>query len=257
MEEATPLSPSPLDDVRKEGLRLVEAAAARDLPLRLLGGVAVWARCPSAELPGLHREPNDVDVIADSRRRHEITALLEELGYVPDKLFNALHGAQRLNFWDPLHERGLDVLVDQFSMCHSLDLSDRLALEPVTIPLADLLLTKLQVIELNGKDVRDVVAILADHDVGVGGDGQLDIARVTSVLGEDWGFEHTIRLNLARVADALGELDLPDAVRDTVRGRIDRLVAALDVAPKSLKWKLRRAVGERVRWYELPEEGRR
>ena len=261
---------APLDDVRHEGLRLVRAAQDRALPVRLLGGVAVWARCPSAARPALARSYGDIDVATLGRSSGAVQRFLEEMGYQPDKLFNALHGAHRLNFTDPAHDRSLDVLVDRFTMCHALDLRTRIGIEPMTIPLSDLLLTKLQVVELNGKDVVDIVALLADHPVGaadgrtwagqmVPGEAERDaigLDRVTGVLSADWGFEHTVRRNLARLPDDVARLDLPSGLRDDVVDRVAALVAALDRSGKSMAWRVRARIGERMRWYELPEESR-
>lgn len=248
---------TPLDDVREEGLRLARGAQSLGLPLRLLGGVAVWARCPSAQLPALSRTYGDVDVIILSSGRHQVTAYLQEMGYVPDKLFNALHGAQRLNFMDPDRSRPLDVLIDKFTMCHTIDFRRRLTHDELTIPLADLLLTKLQVVELNDKDVKDLVALLLDHPLGTSSDLEaIDTGRLADVLGSDWGFEHTIRLNLAKLPSLMEGRTLPEAVVGTVAKRIDGIVSVLDGTKKTLRWKARAAVGERVRWYELPEDVR-
>lgn len=249
----------PLDDVREEGLRLAQGAADLGLSLRLLGGVAVWVRCPSANLPALARTYGDVDVIILSAGRNKVTSYLERMGYVPDKLFNAIHGAQRLNFVDPARARPLDVLINRFVMCHTIDFRDRLTVDSLTIPVADLLLTKLQVVELNEKDVKDLVVLLHDHPLGGGVTGDreaIDTSRLASVLGSDWGFEHTVRLNLAKLPELMAGRTLPDGMAATVTERIDGIVSVLDRGRKSLGWKARAAVGERVRWYELPEDVR-
>ena len=59
----------------------------------------------------------------------------------------------------------MDVFVSSFRMCHEIPLEKRLSVDEDTVPLAELLLTKLQIIELNEKDVRDTVALLLEHDV--------------------------------------------------------------------------------------------
>ena len=241
----------PLADPREEGLRIVRAAEDRGLTVRLLGGVGVWVRCPSARVAPLARDYGDVDIVVLGRDTRAVESFLESLGYDADRLFNALHGAQRLNFMDPAHQRPLDVLVDRFSMCHSLDLRPRLGLEPLTIPVTDLLLTKLQVVEANAKDVGDAAAILVDHAPDEG-DEPLDVRRFTGVLSSDWGFEHTVRASLGRLvtADGLGEH------ASVVRERAAILTQALDRAPKTLGWKARARLGERVKWYDLPEDVR-
>lgn len=246
-----------LEDVRAEGLRLAEAARGAGLALKLMGGVAIGVLCPSAVAGPLSRTPGDVDFVSRSKLRPDVVRFFEDEGYAPDRLFNAIHGASRLNFADPARQRPIDVILDRFAMCHALDLEDRLIAGALTVPLVDLLLTKLQIVQLNDKDVRDIVAMLLDHDVEGGGPQGIEIARFTSVLGDDWGFEHTVRGTLATVRDRAEQFGLDTGAVELVRARIDALVAALDGAPKSLRWKLRARLGERVRWYELPEEVRR
>src|SRR5690242_7010796 len=114
-----------------------------------MGGVAVWLRCPSIRLPMLTRVPGDVDFVGLSRATPAIKEFFDGQGYQADRMFNALHGAHRLNFADESRDRPVDVILDRFRMCHTIDLRDRLTLEPLTIPATDLLLTKLQVVELN------------------------------------------------------------------------------------------------------------
>jgi hypothetical protein len=242
-----------LEGTPEEGLRVARAAAEAGLPLVLLGGVAFWVRCPSARVAPLARAYGDADFIGRSGDRKAITAFAEAQGYVADRMFNALHGATRLNFHDPARDRPLDVLLDRFHMCHELDLRDRLAAGELTLPLADLALTKLQVVQLNRKDVVDLVALLCDH--GFGPDA-IELDRILAVTHGDWGFEHTIRGTLAGVREQVPALGLAGDAAALVVTRIDELVAALDGAPKSARWKLRARVGERVRWYELPEEAR-
>jgi hypothetical protein len=239
-----------------EGLRLVDAADEHGIVLRLVGGVAIWARCPSAHRPPLARRYNDIDFVTRSCSTAAVTAFFADQGYEPNRMFNALHGAQRLMYADPARERVVDVLVDQFAMCHRLDLRDRLALDARTLPLADLLLTKLQVVELNEKDLKDLLALLADHDLDGEDADAIGTARVLAVTGDDWGFEHTIRMTLTRVRDATAAYDLDGSVTETICSRIDRLVEILDRARKTLRWRMRGRLGERVRWYELPEEVR-
>jgi len=252
----TPGQLAPLSDVRHEGLRLVNAAAERGIPVRLIGGVAIWARCPSATNPPLQRDYGDIDIVSLRKVSRDLIRFAESMGYQPDKLFNALHGAQRLNFTDAATGRPLDVLLDRFAMCHTIDLKDRLGIDPITIPLADLLLTKLQVVRINQKDLLDLTALLADHPLGGREADAIDLGRLTVLLGKDWGFEHTARLNLAKLRTSAAEFGLPKAMSNTVDERITGILAALDNGAKSLGWHLRARLGERIQWYELPEDVR-
>lgn len=257
MEGTTAQGTPTLADVRLEGARLADAAASIDLPLRMMGGVAFYLRCPSAKLPQLARSYGDVDFVAWSSARREVTDFFEAQGYEQDKMFNALHGAQRLNFHDPVRGRPIDVVLDEFSMCHRIDFRERLLLEPVTVPLTDLLLTKLQVVEQNDKDVRDILALLLDHELGEEPGDAVAPERLGELLGDDWGFEHTVRRNLERVGERVDDYDLGDGRVAVVRARIDGIVDVLDRAPKTLRWRMRSRIGERLGWYAVPEEGRR
>jgi hypothetical protein len=240
----------PLADLREEAPRVLDAVAGRGLDARAVGGLAVFLRCPSAHRPPLAREYKDLDLVAAKAAARELGACLLELGYVADQEFNALHGHRRLFFWDPLHERQLDVFVDQMEMCHTLDLRDRLGHDERALDVADLLLAKLQVVEVNEKDLQDATAILADHSVAPSG---VDPERIAGLFANDWGWWRTGTESLGKVADYADALDgFPAA--GVVRDRTAELLARIEDEPKSRRWKLRAKVGERKRWYELPEE---
>jgi hypothetical protein len=247
-ERGRALTPPP--DLRDEVMRVLGAGSQVRLVLRVTGGLAVWLRCPSARRPPLEREFKDLDLVGQAGQAEPITALLEGLGYLPDEEFNQLHGHQRLYFWDPENQRQLDVFIERIAMSHVLDLAGRVDLEDKTIPLADLLLTKLQVFETNEKDLKDSVAILVDHPIG---DNGIDPDRVAEVLASDWGWWRTATASLDKVVAYSDNLNNFDGA-ETVIQRAEELRALVDQAPKSLKWRARAKVGERIRWYELPEE---
>lgn len=240
-----------LPEIRAEAERLSRLTVAEGLPMRLMGGLAIWLRSDSVRKPPFAREYGDIDFAAASKARGPLKAFLERQGYVPEKLFNAIHGAQRLNYADPAGRWTMDVLIDELAMSHRLDLRTRLeGLEP-TIPLADLLLTKLQIWQINRKDLGDALCLLADHPLG--DDGGIGLGRIGAVLGSDWGFCHTAERNLGRIAELWASEPVPDARFDVAR-QVETLLAGIAAAPKTLGWRARARVGERVRWYETPEE---
>jgi hypothetical protein len=199
----------------------------------------------------------DIDLVTHARRSSEVELLLSRLGYTPDKPFNTLNGHTRLLFYDETHKRQLDVFVGLFEMCHRLPISDRLNVEPLTLPLAELLLTKLQIVQLNDKDVRDVCALLLDHGLGEQDDETINVRRLGELCGADWGLWKTVMVSLDKVRMMAGNYALPAAALARINENIDGLQAALQAAPKSLRWKARAAVGERVQWYAVPEEVQR
>jgi len=237
-----------------EAGRVADAAAEAGLALALVGGIGVWMRCPSARVPPLARDYGDIDLVGHARDRKAIVALMESLGYTPDGMFNALHGASRLNFTDEHRDRPVDVLLDTFRMAHELELADRFGPGDRTLPLADLLLTKLQIVSLNEKDVRDLGALLADHPLG--GPDAIELPRILDATRGDWGLERTVHGTLQQLRGHLPGLGLERDVLDRVVARTQELDRALAEAPKSRRWKMRARVGERVRWYEEPEEAR-
>jgi hypothetical protein len=240
-------------DVIAEAVRILDAAARERLPLKAIGGVAIRLRTPAVP-PALARGYQDIDLVTDRRRGKDVARLLEAAGYRPDTEFNALHGDRRLLFHDDEHERQIDVFVGTFAMCHEIPLADRLALEPLTVPLAELLLTKLQIVEINDKDLRDTATVLLVHEVA-GHDGDaVNAGRVAELCAGDWGLWRTVTQALERLGAALPHLGLDAAEQATVAGRGVALSAAIEAAPKSRRWKLRSRLGERARWYEEPEE---
>lgn len=245
-----------LAGVAEEGHRLLGLASEAGLLVRLLGGVAVQISCPEAmRRPALRRSYKDLDLAASRRHSRQLQALLKEAGYEANERFNALHGSSRLLFYDTANQRQLDIFMGTFEMCHKLDLEPRLRIGGLTLGPADLLLLKLQVVELNEKDATDALALLVEFRISPEDmDGCISTDRIGRVCGSDWGWYTTIGDNLGRVLEH-APLILADAadVR-TVEERIGTLRAAMDAAPKSGGWRLRARVGRRMRWYEMPEE---
>ncbi len=199
----------------------------------------------------------DLDFFGRGKQGREIRKLFLDLGYEPNQRFNALHGATRLIFEDGKNQRVVDIFLDVFRMCHTLHLGDRLTLDDYTIPISDLLLTKLQVVETNEKDIRDLIAILKDHDVidhiASGDKEVIDTGYIASLCADDWGLCKTISLTMKKLLTFLPKYELEAEAKQILEARITKILNAIDTVPKSLRWKLRDKVGERKRWYDLPE----
>jgi hypothetical protein len=247
----------PLNDVVAEGRRLVESST--DLPVRLLGGVGVALHDHRPVPAALERGYGDLDVVVPPKSTRQTTEVMKAAGYEPNERFNALHGAQRMLFYDTQNKRQVDVFVGVFSMCHRLDLSKRLDQHPYSLDAADLLLTKLQIHEINRKDLVDAVRLLLTHenaDIAGGGDGRtsaMSLDRLRAVTSSDWGWFTTVTDNLGLTRAAAAELLEPEEAA-LVQGRADEIDASLRAAPKSMRWKARSVVGRKTPWYELPEE---
>jgi hypothetical protein len=243
----------PVAEIVVESRRLMDLATASGVTVRLLGGLAVHEHAPGSH-PTLSREYKDIDLITTRRESARVEELLTAGGYEPDREFNALNAHRRLLFYDTEHGRQLDVFVGDFEMCHKLPLADRLDAHPTAIPLAELLLTKFQVAELNHKDELDIAIVLLAHEIAEHDRQAVNGARVAQLCAADWGLWRTTKMNVERMREHLGELVADPAERQIIDQRLQRLWERIEQEPKSRSWKVRNRVGDRVRWYDQPEE---
>jgi hypothetical protein len=255
---------TPLADPIAEARRIVEAATSVGLTIRLVGGVAVALVAPTIGRLDPPRAYHDIDLAAPPGAT-AIAGLMAGLGYGASTRFNALNGSERLLFHDPGGRR-VDVFIDSMRMCHDLSFRGRLGAWPWTLPPADLLLSKLQIVESTDRDAQDVLALLADHDLTEAEDEGIDLRRIRDVCGNDWGWWRTVDDNLGRLIARWAEAPtsgsgpagpgIPVDVQATAIERAVGLREALQRGPRSVGWRLRAMVGPRIRWYELPEEVR-
>lgn len=253
-DSVTLTDPDPL----AEALRLIELATARGLQVRLMGGLAFHAVVPDWRAR-IDRQGRDIDLATRARDRKAVMTLLEEAGYTADRRHNAVHGHKQLYFVDEHRDRPVDVLVERFEMCHVFDLGGRLAAANPTIPLAELLLSKLQIVKINRKDILDALILLTDQPLAPDDSG-INVKRILELTSNAWGWWRTVTDNLERLAAFVVEdlqaedLDTGRSPRFAVADAVVDLRRRIEVAPKSLRWKARSRVGDRVAWYQEPEE---
>ena len=242
-----------LEDIVAEGERLLGLARQEGVPLNLLGGVAV--RLHATEVPpSLDRQYKDLDFAVPKKAGGATDKLLRDAGYEPHITFNAMHARERGLFFDNEHDRQVDVFIGSFRMCHQIPLAERIDNGEATVPLAELLLTKLQIIQVNEKDIRDMVLLLYGHPVDEHDDDAVNGARIAELCAADWGLWRTITANLERCREHVPDYGLAPADQDRINARFDQILARIEDEPKTRGWRLRAKVGERKRWYELPEE---
>lgn len=244
----------------ERALGLVDQAAARDIQLRILGSLAYRLHCPAniALFEAMKRDLTDIDFAARGSQRKEIRTFLAELGFEIDKDLLVSTEGKRYAFEEPSTGLIVDVFFDELHFCHPIPLADRLSLDSPTITPTDLLLEKMQIVEINPKDIKDSLVLLLEHPLQVGERDAIDHDYVADILANDWGFYYTVTLNLARLGRELdGDSGLSPAQTGLVRTRIEGLLETVEEAPKSRKWKLRARVGPRKRWYqEVAEKAR-
>jgi Uncharacterised nucleotidyltransferase len=242
-----------LEDIVSEGERLLGIASDRDVPLRLLGGVAVRMKAPEVP-PSLARQYKDIDFAVTKKGGGAADKLLREAGYEPHVAFNAMHARERGLYYDEGNGRQVDLFIEAFRMCHEIPLGKRLEVETETVPLAELMLTKLQIIEVNEKDIRDTVLLFHGHPIADHDDGAINGGQIAALCADDWGLWRTITANVDRCRSHVGDYELSGEDRERIESRFDELLQRIEDEPKSRGWRRRAKVGDKKIWYELPEE---
>ncbi len=249
-----------LPEFYAERTRILEALDRpenKHIVMRLIGALAFRTHCPQYGYlqDALGRVFTDIDFATYTRHIGDATRLLTDLGYEEDKMVTRLFGEGRMVFHDPLYGRHIDVFIDRLDFCHVLPLAGRLEADTFTLPLAELVVEKMQIVQLNEKDIIDTIMLLREHPVGEDDAETVNAPIIAALAGDDWGLWRTLTGNLAAVAGMLDRYpQLEDEDRAVVRGRLQELAARLEAQPKTLRWKLRSRIGERVKWYKDVEE---
>ncbi len=245
--------PSPLlAELEQEMRRLTEQAKTYQVSLHVIDSLATWLACPHSRSLLPPPEKRQIDFAARYAQRESINLLFEKLGYQSNQRFNAFYGNRRLNFTAAERDLTIDIYLDTFAMYHRLDLLSVMSYDGVALPETVLLLLRLQQVEIDDAGLREICALLFDHDLAVGPESEkVDAAQITRLCAEDWGWFKTVSTNLDRVA-AFAAAALADPDRSLVMNRVVRLKQSIDRAPKTLRWQTRARIGETVKWYETP-----
>ena len=243
----------PLEDTIDEAVRVADVARTQRVGVKLLGGAGIHLHSPSSHHPPLRRKYGDLDYVISSKDRKAALAFFPSIGYEANDRFNLMQGDRRLYFFDGSNGRQVDVFIDAIRMSHVIDLRGRLNHNGPCASPSDLLLSKLQIYEVNRKDLVDLCALVLDHPIAANDDEAIDATYVARLAADDWGLYRTLQINLEKLRHTVAELDVD---RDLVTSRLDELWTVVEAQPKPLKWRMRAQVGDRMRWYELPEEVR-
>jgi len=240
-----------------EALHLVSAAAGKGITLRLLGSLAFKLHCPKYGFlqKQLGRAFTDIDTAAYQQQAAQMTPFFLGLGYQEDAEINLLFAGQRMIYNHPGLGIHVDVFFDKLNFCHEISWTRRLESDSPTIPLAEMLLEKMQIVKINEKDIIDTIMLLLEHPLGDGDLETINIARISSLCAQEWGLWRTVTMNLEKVAQ-MGQSysDLSAADRARLAAQVETALKRINDAPKPLAWKLRARVGDRVKWYQEVEE---
>jgi hypothetical protein len=244
--------------ITAEARRILDAAQEARLTLRLVGSLAVLERCPRyGPLAAQGRVYRDIDFAGYARQARDIQALMSRLGYVEDREVFVLSEGGRAIFENPASGLHVDLFFERLDFCHVIRLNGRLEADAPTLPLAELLLGKMQIVKVNEKDILDAIALLLEHELGESDADRLNVGRIAKLCAEDWGLWRTTTMNLEKVRHlAEGHLGLEPEQRARLTAQIDAIVKRIEAEPKPLAWRMRARIGDRVKWYKDVEEVR-
>ncbi|HDN81720.1 MAG TPA: hypothetical protein ENG41_03220 [Methanomicrobia archaeon] len=238
---------------------IIGEADKRGITMRILGAIAFRTKCPKYKYLeyDLGRVLTDIDFMAHYKDMRKIEDLFKDLGYEQDLALKTIMkrmGSKRMIFYNPngIHS---DVFLDELKFCHILNLKNRLEIDHPTISLSDLLLEKLQIVEINEKDIIDCIILFREHDVGDNDKETINMKYIAKLFSGDWGWWRTGTMNLGKIKHFAEKYDkLTDDDKKIVIDRIDKLMEAIEKQPKSMGWKMRNRVGDSKKWYRDVEE---
>lgn len=247
-----------------EAKRIVAEAKQEGLTLRALGGVAIRLHTLDQEhlarrlgrLGESQQEFTDLDFMAYRKQRGRMKPFWEAQGYSKRRATLSTATSERQIYFHPKGWFFVDVFFDRLLVAnHPLDFRGRLELDNPTVSPTDLLLEKLQIVSISDKDVKDVIVLLAAHDLAeTDAANAINAHYIARLLARDWGFWYTVTTNLTGLKELLPQMEaLTEAERGHIAGRVDALLSHIEAAPKTLGWKARSKVGPRMRWYEPVE----
>ena len=245
-----------IEDQKKftpEALRIIEEANQQGIILRLMGAIAI--RFHSPEHAYLHeklgRFITDIDFVAYEKQTSKIEKFFESQNYSRRLLSFSFALGGRMIFINNTDGRHIDVFLDRLEMCHKIEYKKRLEIDNPTVPLAELLLQKMQIVKISEKDIIDTTMLLLAHELGETDEDTINSRYIAKILSKDWGFYYTVTTNLKKVSSLMREFEVLDEKdKDIVSNRIDDLLRILDDEPKSRSWKMRARVGTSKKWYK-------
>lgn len=241
----------------RKGLEIVDVAKKKGIELRLLGAVAVKIQCPKLRRfheDVMERHATDLDFIAYSKDRNKVKKLFDELKYTPIKTVIPMESR---DLFLESEDVKVDVFYDRLEMCHAINFDHRLEIDYPAIAVADIILEKTQIVKINEKDMKDLVILFAEHELGSNDNHMINSSYISKILAKDWGFYYTMTTNLKLLkSQFLNKWKDPSVQEylDKVGPRVDELLRQIEMEPKSMGWKMRQSVGTKKKWYKDVEE---
>jgi len=251
----------PLDEYPKpeifleEAKRLTETAQKEGILLRVMGPIALHRYFPDYVELYLRMERlgervfTDIDYAAYGKQRGKLVAFFQRAGYQIEKRAMMIMGTERhIYFGGPVPM--IDVFFDKLSYNHPISYLGRLEMHPYCVSLTDLLLQKLQIVEINDKDLKDAMVLLLAAPVGETDNGEINVKYLAHLFADDWGFYTTSAGNLNKVKQALANVPvLTQEQKATIVAKADQILQVIAQEPKTYKWRKRAEIGTKRPWY--------
>jgi len=245
------------DKFEGELKRIVKASDEAGILLRVIGSLAFQMHCPKYGYlqEAMGRAYTDIDFAAYRKQTKEIKELMSSLGYTENREVFIVSEGERSIFDRAEIDLHVDVFYEKLDFCHVIRWEGRLEVDSPTIPLAEMVLEKMQIVEINEKDVIDTIMLLLEHPLGNIDEETINIKRIAELCSTDWGLWRTATMNLDKVRQlAHGYEQLKDEHKAHVESQVASALERIEQEPKSLAWRLRARVGDRVKWYKEVDE---
>lgn len=236
---------------------ILKASDDAGILMRVIGSLAFQMHCPQYGYlqAAMGRAYTDIDFGAYSRQNKQITEMMNKMGYVENReVFIASEG-ERAIFDKPGTGLHVDVFYEKLDFCHAIYWKDRLEVDSPTIPLTELLLEKMQIVQINEKDIIDTIMLLLEHPLGDTDKETINIKLAAELCAKEWGLWRTTTMNLEKVKQLAHHYNqLTEEQKNKVESQVDMILKRLNEEPKPLAWRIRDRVGDRVKWYKDVDE---
>jgi hypothetical protein len=237
--------------------RIIKASDESGILLRVIGSLAFQLHCPKFGYlqQAMGRAYTDLDFAAYGRQTADIRDFMENLGYTDNKEVFIVSGGERAIFDRPDIGLHVDVFYEKLNFCHVIRWEGRLEVDSPTIPVAEMVLEKMQIVQINEKDIIDTIMLMLEHPLGDTDRETINIKRIGELCAADWGLWRTTTMNLDKVRTLSQSYDqLTGEQKARVEAQVDAAMARIEQEPKSMAWRLRARVGDRVKWYKDVDE---
>ena len=245
------------DKFENELKRILKASDEAGLLMRVIGSLAFQMHCSKYGYlqQAMGRAYTDIDFAAYTKQQKPIQQLMARLGYVDNQEIFIVSGGERSIFDRAEIGLHIDVFWEKLDFCHIIRWTGRLEVDSPSIPLAELLLEKMQIVQINEKDIIDTIMLLLEHPLGDSDQEVINIKRVSELCAADWGLWRTTTMNLGKVrALAQSYEQLTPEQKAVIDSQVQKALTRIDQEPKSMAWRLRSRVGDRVKWYKEVDE---